>query len=328
MKENIIAGLILFVMTVAGARDTPAEEVVFCDSLGRTVTVQAPVRRAVVVIDYEIVPALGVWDQIVAVTRWAKQNDLIRAVRPNIESEFPSIGTGSDINIEALMALKPDFVHTWTVNPQNVAFIAAKGIPTIAANYQNRQDLYGGMRLLGRIFGQSLRAETVIARMDRIFDLIRKNIAPVPRNMRQKALWLYGKPTLVAGSDNLNNDLFSLIGAINPAAEIRQQNPEVSIEQIIRWNPDILFIWGSSRYGPQNILGNPQWQSVAAVRTRRVYKMPVWSTWSPRLAPEALWMAARLYPDAFREVDVIQEIDTFYHDVYGISYKQVSSFEN
>ena len=118
------------------------------------------------------------------------------------------------------------------------------------------------------------------------------------------------------------------MNAVNPAAEIRQQNPEVSIEQIIRWNPDILFIWGSSRYGRQEILGNPQWQAVAAVRSKRVYKMPVWSTWSPRLAPEALWMAAKLYPDAFGEVDVMQEIDSFYHDVYGISYKEVSPFEN
>ena len=328
MKEYIAAGLLFFVIAVAGAMDAPAEEVVCRDSLGRTVTVQAPVKRAVLVIDYEIVPALNVWNKIVAVTRWAKQNDLIRAVRPNIESEFPSIGTGSDINIEALIALKPDFVHTWTVSPQNVDFIAAKGIPTIAVNYENMQDLYGGMRLLGRIFGQSLRAETVIARMDRIFDLIRKHVASIPPNKRQKALWLYGKPTLVAGGVNLNNDLFSLMNAVNPAAEIRQQNPEVSIEQIIRWNPDILFIWGSSRYGRQEILGNPQWQAVAAVRSKRVYKMPVWSTWSPRLAPEALWMAAKLYPDAFGEVDVMQEIDSFYHDVYGISYKEVSPFEN
>jgi iron complex transport system substrate-binding protein len=67
---------------------------------------------------------------------------------------------------------------------------------------------------------------------------------------------------------------------------------------------------------------------VRAVQDRAVFKAPPWSTWSPRLAPVALWMAASAYPDAFAGTEVAKRIDRFYRDVYGIPYEKVRPIEN
>jgi iron complex transport system substrate-binding protein len=56
----------------------------------------------------------------------------------------------------------------------------------------------------------------------------------------------------------ITNDMFQMIGAINPAGPIEQRNADVSIEQIVVWNPDVIFIWGNAGYSPQDILQHPQ----------------------------------------------------------------------
>lgn len=42
------------------------------DHLGRRVSLEVPVKRAVVVIGYELIPALDLWDSVVGVSRWAR----------------------------------------------------------------------------------------------------------------------------------------------------------------------------------------------------------------------------------------------------------------
>ena len=74
-------------------------------------------RRAVVLVSYELVPVLGVWDRVVGVARWAYDNDVVRQSNPDIRS-IPSVGSGTDVNMEALLKLKPDLVLTWTFKPE------------------------------------------------------------------------------------------------------------------------------------------------------------------------------------------------------------------
>jgi len=58
-----------------------------------------------------------------------------------------------------------------------------------------------------------------------------------------------------------------------------------------------------------------------------VYKAPEWSTWSPRLAPIALWMAMKTYPEYFRDINLYKVTDEFYRKVFGISYSKVKKIE-
>ena len=63
-----------------------------------------------------------------------------------------------------------------------------------------------------------------------------------------------------------------------------------------------------------------------AVRCGRVYKAPPWSTWSPRLAPIALWMASKAYPERFRDVNIDAVTDVFFRNVFHIPFARVHNF--
>ncbi len=90
----------------------------------------------------------------------------------------------------------------------------------------------------------------------------------------------------------------------------------------------MIFIWGNAGYTAQSIIGGPQWRFIQAAKDGSVYKAPKWSSWSPRLAPVALWMAKKTYPEYFRDVDLDKLTDAFYGKVFGIPYEKVKRFED
>ena len=318
---------LMILLLIAVAATASAETLLYQDKLGRTVRIPLPVRRAVLYETYELTAALGVWDKIAGISRYAYENDLMLAVKPDMAKTIPPAGSGADVNIEALLKLKPDLVVTWTFKPDSIRFMEEKGLKVIALYPESIRELYDAMRLQGKLFGKEKKVEQSISRMERIFALIRQRTAPIPPEKRRKAVWLGGKPTTVSGGIGINNDLIGLMGGINPAAVIKERSADVSVERLIAWNPETVFIWGSAKYTAGDLLTSPQWRHVAAARTGRIYKAPRWSTWSPRLAVIALWMAMKTYPEYFRDMDFEKTAEDFYQSVYGIPYRSVIRIE-
>ncbi|MCX8118456.1 MAG: ABC transporter substrate-binding protein [Desulfobacterota bacterium] len=326
MKRYLfISECLLFLGVMVGA--VHATTITYSDKLGRPVTVSVPVKRAVFLISYELIPVLDVWTNVVGISRHAYQNDLMKATRPDIERSIPSAGSGIDINIEALLRLRPDVVITWAYKPEAIRFMEEKGLKVISIYPETLAELYEVMRLHGRLFKKEGRIEETIGRMEEIFRLVRERVSNIPVNQRRKVLWLGGRPTSIAGAIGLTNDIFMMIGGANPASSIPQRNVDVSLERIIGWDPDVIFIWGNARYQSSDILNNPQWRTIKAVKEKRVYKAPDWSTWSPRLAPVALWMAKKVYPERFQEVDPERVSDEFHKKVFGVPYARLNKFD-
>lgn len=318
-REMTALAAVILIITFCSP-DVFGKSLIFQDKLGRNVSVQLPVRRAVLFETYELTAALGVWDRIAGISRYAYENDLVLALKPDIAKTIPSAGSGIDVNIESLLRLRPDLVITWTLKPESIRFMEEKGLKVIALYPESLSELYEAMRLQGRLFGKEKKVEACIVRMKKMFALIGKRCRAVPAGKRKKVIWLGGKQTTVSGGIGINNDLIGLMNALNPAASQQERSVDVSMERIVAWNPDVVFIWGSAKYGSSDLIGSPQWRHVNAIRKGRVYKAPKWGTWSPRLALMALWMAMKTYPEQFRDVDFEKTSGDFYRAVYGISY--------
>lgn len=299
------------------------------DKLGRKVTVQVPVKRAVVVITYELIPALDLWGQVAGVSRWAEENcELCKAIiteKPSLKR--PTVGAGSDLNVEAVMKLNPDIVITWTYNPDTIRFLEEKGTKVIGIYPDSLTELYDVIRMHGKLFKKEKRTEEVIKEMEKIFELINERVSKIPSKKRKKVIHLGGTPTRVSAGVGVTEDIIKIAGAINPAGAIMQRNIDVSVEKIIQWNPDVVFIWGSAGYDESWLYNNSQWRFINAVKTHQVYKLPRWSTWSPRLAPISLYMAMKIYPEYFRDIKFEKVADDFYCKVFGISYYKVRQYE-
>jgi iron complex transport system substrate-binding protein len=310
--------IVFFLITAAVATETEAAVVTYTDKLNRTVDIPVPVKRAVFLQMYEMLPALDVWDRVVGIASYAYGNELIRKACPAIDN-IPSAGNGANVNVEAILQLKPDLVITWAWRPEAIRFMEEKGLRVIAVYPESIDDLYKVMELLGSLFQREERMAAARIEMEAIFALVKERVARGDGSKKQKMLYLGGQSNSVSCALGINNDLLTLIGGINPAGTIAQRSTLVDIEQIVAWNPDLIFIWGKAGYTAEDILTAPQWRHIKAVREKRVYKLPDWTTWSPRLALVSLWMAQKAHPRDFQDIELADVADALCRKAFRIS---------
>jgi iron complex transport system substrate-binding protein len=287
------------------------------DALDREVTIEKiPVNSVAYMTYYETIPALNAWEKVVGINRFAYKNDLMNASNPNLQS-IPSPGTGSEINIETMLRLKPDVVFTWTYKPDLVTFMQDKGLHVIAFDPKNLDDVYRDLRVQGTLLGKSEEAEKSIVNTKNLFALIDERIQKIKQP--KTIIWTWSKPTKIAGGDGVMSDVLKRLGVYHPGDTFGSINPEISLEKIVRINPDVIIIWGSAKYSAKDLLNDPQWRTIKAIKNKQVFKAPDWGSWSPRVALLALWSAAKIYPEIFKEEEVNTLMKEFNQAVFGVT---------
>lgn len=278
-------------------------------------------QRVVLFEFYEMAAALEAWNRIVGVSRYAYDNDLLRKVVPNLR-QIPAPGSGFDVNMEALLSLKPDLVVTWSRKPETEEFIRRHGLSVFAMYPESLADLHRDLIRLGLILGKEERAQSVSKLMDRNLAELQGRVAVIPVSDRPRVLFLWGKPTTINGNKGVVPEILTLIGGHNLGKDLDAFNQDISMESIVAMNPEVVLIWGSASYGPADLLQDPKWQTIAAVKHRRVFKASRASTWSPRLVAMAWWMAKCFYPQFISPEEMTKALDNFYRSCFGIPYEE------
>ncbi len=300
------------------AVSAPADALAFTvkDAAGNDIEITPPVSRVVFLSLYELIPVFDVWDRVVGLNRWAFDNELLKRF-PQLK-EIPSVGTPDTVNIEVLLSLHPDLVITWSYKPEVDDFLVRRGLKVISVYPDSLGELYAILDLCGRLFRKEDRAREIQSQMERSFAATASKVSKIPPQNRRKILCIWQKPTTVSGGTGLQHELIKLIGGINPAEGIQTLHPEVSMESIVSWDPDVIFIWGSARYGPEELLSGPQWKSIKAVRNGKVFKAPDLTTWSPTICSLALWTAWKTYPEYFDRTEISEDVLRFHQKCFGI----------
>ena len=88
---------------------------------------------------------------------------------------------------------------------------------------------------------------------------------------------------------------------------------DVSIEQIIAWDPDFIWVPQYATYTVEDLMNDPAWSSLSAVQNNRVYMFPSnLEPWDQPTAAVALgidWALYRLHPDLFNFETLMQNVD-------------------
>jgi iron complex transport system substrate-binding protein len=99
----------------------------------------------------------------------------------------------------------------------------------------------------------------------------------------------------------------------------------VSLEQIAAWNPDIIFVIafrGDPDALVEKLKVDPTWQSLRAVQNEKLLAFPLdhygWDLSDPRWILGLTWVATKIHPERFAEVDMMQEMYDFFDQMYGM----------
>ena len=268
------------------------------DSLGRKVAVDQLPERVVSLAPSltEILFAVGAGDQVVGVTEYCNY--------PPEAATRQKIGgfTGESMSVERIVALRPDLVlAAGAIHETVVGALENVNIPVISIDPANLNGVYESMELLGRLTGHEEGAAQAVAEMKgSIADVVAK-VETIPEAERVTVFWeVWDEPLMTAGPGTFPGQMIDLAGGINIFADVSDDWPTVSSEEVLKRNPAVIMGPDShkDKLTPEVVAQRPGWGHIAAVRDERVHLIDgdIVSRPGPRLAEAAVALAQALYP--------------------------------
>jgi iron complex transport system substrate-binding protein len=242
----------------------------------------------------EIAFALGAGDRVVGVDDFS-----------NFPAEALSkekVG-GVKVSLEKVVSLRPDLVVTVKFSDGTIEGIAASGIPVLVIDPQRLLDVPRTAVVLGTAVGAD--GQALASDIERKLEALRArtaSISPKPRVFHEVDASDPAKPFTV-GPGSFIHELIELAGGTNIAARTGSAFPQLSVEEIVSADPEVIVL-GDSDYGvtKEQVAARPGWSGVTAVRTGRVAAISgdLVSRPGPRVVEAAELYAKILHPAVFR----------------------------
>jgi iron complex transport system substrate-binding protein len=239
------------------------------DDLGRSVSVPAPPLRIVSLSPAatEMLFAAGAGAQLIATVEYSNEPPAARAIT--------RIGDAAMIDMERLVALRPDVVVAWASggNPAQQARIATLGVPLYEQQLEHLADLPAAIRRLGALASTQTAAGHAadelavrLAALERTYGGGAGRDAPRPSVLLQ----VWNRPIYTVGGRHLMSDAVRICGARNVFADLPEAGPVVDIEAVIARNPDIILVLAPPGEGAAWAADWQRFPNLAAVRAQRV----------------------------------------------------------
>jgi iron complex transport system substrate-binding protein len=324
-RRQVLAG-------VAGIALAPsaAQAATVTDGAGRAVPIPARVARVfpagppAAIMLYTLAPEL--------LLGWPRAN------RPE-ECEFmlPDIcrrpevgrltGRGNTANLEVVTALAPDLILDVGSVRETFVSLADRvqqqtGIPyaLLDGRLVETEKAYERLGALVHRNGEAAERARYVAETKRT---ILGRIAQVPPDRRPRVYYARGPRGLETGlAGSINVEAIEFLGAVNVAAGLRGGLTNVSLEQVLLWNPEVIITIDQDFAAV--VRADSDWRAIAAVRSGRVHlspKLPFgWVDFPPSVNRiiGLWWLARMLYPGQFSE-DLAPLTRDFYARFYHVN---------
>jgi len=235
-------------------------------------------------------------------------------------------GRGNTANLESVIALKPDLILDVGSTSATYVSLAERvqqqtGIPyaLLDGRFLSLSTSY---EKLGKLIGRPGDGADFADYCNMTLSVITNRIAFVPTEKRPRVYYARGPRGLVTGlGGSINVETIELM-ARNVAGENQGGLANVSIEQVLLWNPDVIVTIDQDFAA--SVRSDPAWASVTAVREGRVHlspKMPFgWVDFPPSVNRliGLWWLGKILYPDLFKE-DLRELTRDFYDKFYHVT---------
>jgi len=250
----------------------------------------------------ELLYALGLGDRIVGVDRFSRY--------PPEVLRKQKIGDYANPNLEVIASLRPDLVMIPT-NPVKLAErLATLRLKVLEIDQEGIAKLYDSFRIVGQATGTVEQAARLTSTVRGQLETVRARAAPLKRT---RMMFVVGRTPnrldglIVVGQASYLNEIIALAGGENVFRDAVASYPEVSLEEVLARNPDVIVDMGDMA----DTVGvtdehkrevTSLWErltSVAAVKQHRVHAVAsdVYVVPGPRVVEAAKAFFAMLHPE-------------------------------
>ena len=239
--------------------------IVEVDDLDITVTLEAQPQRIVSLSpsNSELLFALGVGNRLVGVTEHCNY--------PSEAEQIEKVGGFKALSIEKMLALKPDLVVAIKGNTlESLEALRSFDIPVFALNIGSVEQLLEAVSRVGRLTGSQHAADSLRAALTARLDGVKASVGK--RERRPRMMWgHWGEPIFTAGRNTYIDDVLHLAGGENLGRRALGAWPQISLETVVSWAPEILITTMS--FTPQRrereireLKRRDGWKSIPAVK--------------------------------------------------------------
>lgn len=265
----LLAMAMLLACTAVSAEGTAVE---VTDMTQRTVTLDAPAARVVAITaaNVEVLYALGAGDTLVGRGEYCDY--------PTEALDVPSVKSGTDLNVEEILALEPDVVlmDTMGQTTEQVEALENAGVKVVMTKEDGIEGVYTAIELIGKVVGKNDEAAALVADMKNTFAEV--TAAAKDADFAGKTVYFEISPLQwglwTGGNGTFMDEIGQMLGLTNIFADVDGW-ASVSEEQVLERNPDFI-VTTSSYYGEgptpvEEIEQRAGWENVTAVANGDVF---------------------------------------------------------
>ena len=287
--------------TVAAATPT-AGPITLTDGLGRTVTLKALPQRIVSLAPSatEMLYAIGAGAQMVGRDSFSDYPDAAKSLTD-------VGGSSGNYSNETITSLNPDLVVAAAINTADqVKALENLGLTVYyLANPVDFTDLFDEMNTLGQLTGHAAEAKAATDALSQRVEAVRATVA---KATSQPIVYYELDGTdpsnpYTAGPGSFIDGMITLAGGKNVASDLTSQWPQISIEDLLTKNPDIIVL-GDGNYGvsADQVAARAGWDKLTAVQQKHIYIFDdnLVSRAGPRMVDGLETLAKLIHPELYQ----------------------------
>ncbi|MCB1672942.1 MAG: cobalamin-binding protein [Gammaproteobacteria bacterium] len=238
------------------------------DDEGNRVRLAQPAERIISLAPSltEMLFAAGAGDRIVGVVEFSDF--------PREAAELPVVGRHDLLDLEAIVALRPDLVISWKTGNPAAAIIRLRqlGLTVYVAEPRELASIPRHLEKLATLAGTGPAAQAVIDEFDTALARLQAGYADKPAVRVFYQVW--DRPLITTGGDELINDMISLCGGENIFSDLHLMAPKVTTEAVLVRNPEVIIASGMDVARPEWLDTWLTWTQLDAVAGGHLYFIP------------------------------------------------------
>ena len=265
LSRHLLNSFLLLLL--AGTPLTAAwPEVRVTDDAGQEIVLQRPAERIVSLSPHitELLFAAGAGSAVVGVSEYSNY--------PAAAETIPRISGGGGLDMEAIVALRPDLVVAWqSGNPnQQVKHLQSLGLTVFLSEPRRLEDVPQTIRKLGTLAATRTPAfEQAAAYEERLADL-RSRYSQQPEVSVFYQIWT--NPLMTVNGEHLISDVMQVCSGRNVFDQLPTLAPQIDVEAVLVANPDVIII-GADTADDSMLQQWRRWPELSAVKHKQLYSI-------------------------------------------------------
>lgn len=251
------------------------------DDAKRPVALKQPAKRIISLAPHvtELVFAAGAGDRLVAVSDYSDF--------PEQAKQIPSIGSIFALDLERLLALKPDLVIIWgTGNAKQLAKrLRDNKLVVFESEAHDYEEIASSIERIATLAGTDatgkMKAQEFRQRLQKLRDQYRLKAQEKPITVFHQ---MVKNPLMTVNHEHFISKMMQLCGGQNVFADLKEISSTITVEALLLANPDMIFSGGK-----ENKKLPDEWAQLPrlnAVKNRAIYSIN--GDWLHRSGPRVL----------------------------------------